>query len=79
MSSWRIERHYGFGAAQIPIQPEPHRTVPIGLFEGLGTLVGDLTEGGVVATIRRASGEASAILLSLLSVQPNNQLTNLLR
>jgi len=66
MSSWRIERHYGFGAAQIPIHPEPHRVVRVGFVEGLGVLAGDLTEGGVVATLRRAAGEASAILLSLL-------------
>ena len=66
MSTWRVERHYGFGAAQIPIQPEPHRAAQIGFAEGMGALVGELTEGGVVATIRRAAGEASAILLSLL-------------
>lgn len=66
MSSWRVERHYGFGAARIPIQPEPHRVAEIGLAEGVGILVGELTEGGVVATLRRAAGEASAIGLSLL-------------
>jgi hypothetical protein len=66
MSTWRVERHYGFGAAQIPIQPEPHRAARIGFAEGLGALVGELTEGGVVATMRRAAGEVSAILLSLL-------------
>jgi len=66
MSSWRIERHYGFGAAQIPIHPEPHRAAQIGLAEGLAGLVRDLGEGGVVATLRRAAGEASAIALSLL-------------
>jgi hypothetical protein len=66
MSTWRVEQHYGFGAARIPIQPEPHRTVRVGFSEGLGALVRELTEGGVVATMRRAAGEASAILLSLL-------------
>ena len=66
MSTWRIERHYGFGAAQIPIQPEPHRAAQIGLVEGVGALIDELTEGGVVATVCRAAGEASAILLSLL-------------
>jgi hypothetical protein len=66
MSTWRVEQHYGFGAARIPIQPEPHRAVRVGFSEGMGTLVRELTEGGVVATMRRAAGEASAILLSLL-------------
>ncbi len=66
MSTWRVEQHYGFGAARIPIQPEPHRAVRVGFSEGLGALVRELTEGGVVATMRRAAGEASAILLSLL-------------
>jgi len=66
MSTWRVERHYGFGAAQIPIHPEPHRAAQIGFAEGLGVLVRELTEGGVVATMRRAAGEASAILLGLL-------------
>ncbi len=66
MSTWRVERHYGFGAAQIPIHPEPHRTVQIGFVAGLSVLVRELTEGGVVATMRRAAGEASAMLLGLL-------------
>lgn len=66
MSTWRVERHYGFGAAQIPIQPEAHRAVRIGFAEGVGFFVGELTEGGPVATMRRVAGEASALLLSLL-------------
>jgi len=66
MSTWRVEQHYGFGAARIPIHPEPHRAVRIGFSEGMGALVRELTEGGVIATMRRAAGEASAILLSLL-------------
>jgi hypothetical protein len=72
MSTWRVERHYGFGAAQIPIHPEPHRAVQIGFGAGLGVLVRELTEGGVVATMRRAAGEASAILLALLFLQPSS-------
>lgn len=66
MISWRVEQHYGFGAARISIRPEPHRTMPVGFADGIGALLGELTEGGPVAAMRRTAGEASAILLSLL-------------
>jgi hypothetical protein len=66
MSRWRIERHYGFGAAQIPIRPEPHHAMPVGLAEGAASFVEELTQGGVLSTIHRAAGEASTVLLAVL-------------
>ena len=57
MSTWRVEQHYGFGAAQIPIRPEPHRAAQLGFAEGVGILIRDLTEGGPVAMLRRTAGD----------------------
>jgi len=66
MSSWRVDQHYGFGAAQIPIRPEPHSSEMLGLMEGAVYLAGELVAGGPVATMRRLVGQTPAILLGLL-------------
>ncbi len=66
MSAWRVEQHYGFGAAQIPIRAEAHRATPMGLAEGMTSLVGEMTEGGVFATLRRLAGQMPALALGLL-------------
>ncbi|MCA9504572.1 MAG: hypothetical protein KC616_15895, partial [Myxococcales bacterium] len=66
MSRWRVARHYGFGAARIPIQPEPHRVERPGLRDAVAALAEELTEGGSRASLRRIAGETPAILLGLL-------------
>jgi hypothetical protein len=66
MSSWRVAQHYGFGAAQIPIRPEPHSSEMLGIMEGAVYLVGEIFAGGPVPTMRRLVGQAPAILLGLL-------------
>jgi len=66
MSKWRVEQHYGFGAARIPIQPQPHQPVRVSLAEGMAVFVEELTEGGVWAAANRAAGEAAAALLAVL-------------
>ncbi len=66
MSRWRVEQHYGFGAARIPIQPEPHRTVRVGLVEGAAAWVEEVTAGGAKAILQRASGEAAGLLFVVL-------------
>jgi hypothetical protein len=65
MSTWRVEQHYGFGAARIPIQPEAHRVVRTGFREGLAGLTADLFEGGPTAAMRRIAGEGTAVVLGL--------------
>ncbi len=66
MSSWRVEQHYGFGAAQIPIRPEPHSSEMLGVMEGAVYLVGELFAGGPVATMRRLVGQTPAMMLGVL-------------
>lgn len=66
MSRWRVEQHYGFGAARIPIQPEPHRTVRVGLAEGAAAWVEEVTAGGAKAILQRVFGEAVGILFVVL-------------
>ena len=66
MSTWRVEQHYGFGAANIPIRSEAHRAAPMSLVEGMSSLVGEMTEGGVLATTRRLAGQMPALALGLL-------------
>ena len=66
MSSWRVEQHYGFGAARIPIQPEPHASLRFGLLAGVGYLVSEIFAGGPAATVRRLIGQTPAMALGLL-------------
>jgi hypothetical protein len=66
MSNWRVERHYGFGAARIPIQAEFHRGTEAHLRDGLGTVFSELVEGGPAAALRRVAGQTPAIVLGLL-------------
>jgi hypothetical protein len=66
MSTWRVEQHYGFGAARIPIRPEAHRREPVGLRAGMRMLAVEFTDGGFTATLRRTAGEASGMMLGLL-------------
>ena len=66
MSAWRVEQHYGFGAAQIPIRAEAHRAPPMGLAEGMASLVAEMTEGGPLATLRRLAGQMPALALGVL-------------
>ena len=66
MSSWRVDQHYGFGAAQIPIRPEPHSSEMLGVREGAVYLVGELFAGGPSATMRRLVGQTPAIMLGFL-------------
>jgi len=66
MSSWRVSRHYGFGAARIPIQPEVHRAARPGLREAVAELSAELIEGGPIAMLRRVAGQSPAMLLGLL-------------
>ena len=66
MSSWRVEQHYGFGAAQIPICAEPHASQMFGVMEGVGYLCREFVAGGPVAAMRRLAGQVPALLLGLL-------------
>ena len=66
MSSWRVEQHYGFGAARIPIRPEAHRAARATLGEGLADVAAELAAGGPLAMARRIVGQSPAILLGLL-------------
>ena len=66
MSNWRVEQHYGFGAAQIPIRPEPHCSELLGIMEGAVYLMSELVAGGPVATMRRLVGQTPAMMLGLL-------------
>jgi len=67
MSSWRVSRHYGFGAARIPIQPEVHRAARPGLREAVAELSAELIEGGLllmvsfVVTVSRDHSDFSPI------------------
>ena len=68
MSSWRVRKHYGFGAAQIPLHPEMHRASEAGLRDGLGILFAEIFDGGPVAATRRIAGQTPALLLGLLLI-----------
>lgn len=65
MSTWRVDQHYGFGAARLPIRPEPHRVTSSGLREGFTDLRSEFVDGGVPAMVRRVVGQSPAILLFL--------------
>jgi hypothetical protein len=66
MSHWRVQRHYGFGAGRIAIQPEAHRAGRAGIRVGLAAIREELTDGGPLASLRRLGGELPALLLGLL-------------
>jgi hypothetical protein len=66
MSTWRVAQHYGFGAARIPIHPEPHRLTPGGLRDGLTDVRAEFVDGGFPAMARRVLGQSPAIALCLL-------------
>jgi len=68
MSTWRVRRHYGFGAARIAIAPEPHRAGRASLRAGLAAIGEELTDGGPRASLRRIGGELPALALGLLIV-----------
>lgn len=63
MSTWRVEQHYGFGAARIRIQPEAHRRVETGFVTACGVLADQLFEGGTAAIARRLLGQMPGLLL----------------
>jgi len=63
MSTWRVAQHYGFGAARLPIQPEPHRVHPSSLREGFEDVRTEFVDGGTAAMVRRVVGQSPAILL----------------
>ena len=69
MSTWRVQRHYGFGAARIPITARAHRIAkPPRLLSGLATIGRELSAGGPLAMTRRIAGQSPAIVLGLLLV-----------
>ncbi len=68
MSNWRVERHYGFGAAQIAIRTEPHRAGRSTVAEDFAAFGAEFFDGGVLATARRVSGQMPALFLGLLLV-----------
>lgn len=66
MNSWRVNRHFGYGAAQIPLQAEFHRGAEGGLRDGLSTILAELVEGGPLGAMRRLAGQSPAIMLIVL-------------
>ena len=66
MSTWRVERHYGFGAAQIPISASAHRASKRGTRDGLSTIFTEFAEGGPLSAARRLAGQAPVLMLGLL-------------
>jgi len=66
MSHWRVQRHYGFGAGRIAIQPEAHRAGRASVRVGLAAIGEELTDGGPLASLRRLGSELPALLLGLL-------------
>ena len=65
MSTWRVHRHYGHGAAQVPLRAEAHRGSS-SAWEGVATLLGELVAGGPIAATRRLASQAPAIGLGFL-------------
>jgi hypothetical protein len=68
MSTWRVEQHYGFGAARIPIHPEPHRSTRSGLREGFADLHHEFVDGGTRAALRRTLAQSPAFALGFLLI-----------
>ncbi len=69
MSAWRVAQHYGFGAAKIPIQPEPHRARSTGLREGFADYMAEVSGGGAAAAARAiVAGSPVLILCALIFV-----------
>ncbi|MFK7895414.1 MAG: hypothetical protein AB8G23_06240 [Myxococcota bacterium] len=68
MSNWRVEKHYGFGAAQIAIRPESHRGGQASIGDDFAAFSAEMFDGGVVATARRVAGQMPALALGLLLV-----------
>ncbi|MCP4905284.1 MAG: hypothetical protein GY910_09915 [bacterium] len=66
MSNWRVEKHYGFGAAKIPLRTEFHRRAEVSMADGLAAIRMELVEGGPRAVIRRLAGQAPGILLGVM-------------
>jgi len=66
MSNWRVERHYGFGAARIPLQAEFYRGSEANVRDGLHTVFSELALGGPVSAMRRVAAQTPAIVLGLL-------------
>ena len=66
MSTWRVQRHYGFGAARIPLAAECHRGGDAGLRAGLSTMASELFAGGPIAATRRLAGQAPALALGVI-------------
>jgi hypothetical protein len=66
--SWRVDQTYGYGAARIPLSPEPFGRPQLGvsLAEGLGCLSDELRAQGALAALRNGARMMPILLLSLV-------------
>jgi len=66
MSTWRVHRHYGFGAAKVPLRARPLRAKSGGLREGLATMFREFFEGSPLVVARRIVAHTPALALGFL-------------